>query len=126
MGTIRAELLLSNPRRPDVKPIKVNALVDTGALHLCIPEHVRIQLGLEELEKREVILATGDRRTVSYVGPIEVSFANRRSFCGALVMGDEVLLGAIPIEDMDLVVISSRRRLEVNPESPDLPVSIAK
>nr|WP_210534631.1 hypothetical protein [Thermosulfurimonas marina] len=71
--------------------MKVKALVDTGALHLCIPEHVCLQLGLEELEKSEVILATGERRLVSYVGPIEVSFKKRRSFCGALVMGDEVL-----------------------------------
>ncbi len=126
MGTVRADILLSNPRRSDIKPLKVTALVDTGALHLCIPEHVYIQLGLEELEKREVVLASGERRMVPYVGPVEVSFANRRSFCGALVMGDEVLLGAIPLEDMDLVIIPSQKRLEVNPESPNIPLSIAK
>jgi hypothetical protein len=42
---------------------------------------------------------------VPYVGPIEVRFKNRVGFAGALVMGDQVLLGAIPMEDMDLVVI---------------------
>jgi len=38
---------------------------------------------------------------VSYVGPVEVKFENRSCFTGALVLGDEVLLGAIPREDMD-------------------------
>ena len=38
------------------------------------------------------------------MGPIEVSFANRRCFTGAMVLGNEVLLGAIPMEDMDLVL----------------------
>jgi clan AA aspartic protease len=71
-------------------------LVDTGALHLCIPEHVVVQLGLAELEKREVTLADGGRRLVPYVGPVEVRFKNRRCFTGAMVIGDEPLLGAIP------------------------------
>ena len=82
----------------------MRALADSGAVHLCIPEHIAIQLQLRELEQREVILADGRRRTVPYMGPIEVSFANRRCFTGAMVLGNEVLLGAIPMEDMDLVL----------------------
>ena len=45
---------------------------------------------------------------------------------GALVMGDVVLLGAIPMEDMDLVVIPKTRRLDVNPDSPNISSTIAK
>ena len=82
----------------------MRVLADSGAVHLCIPEHIAIQLQLRELEQREVILADGRRRTVPYMGPIEVSFANRRCFTGAMVLGNEVLLGAIPMEDMDLVL----------------------
>jgi predicted aspartyl protease len=51
MGVVRAEVTLSNPRRPEVSPLKVKALVDTGALHFFLPEHVRLQLGLEERER---------------------------------------------------------------------------
>ena len=41
-------------------------------------------------------------------------------------MGDQVLLGAIPMEDMDLVIIPSERKLAVNPHSPNIASSIAK
>ena len=45
---------------------------------------------------------------------------------GAVIMGDEVLLGAVPMEDMDLVVQSAKRSVIANPDSPNIPVSIAK
>jgi hypothetical protein len=41
-------------------------------------------------------------------------------------MGDQVLLGAIPMEDMDLVVIPQDRRVDVNPLSPDIASAFAK
>ena len=126
MGIIRTELTLRNPTRPAHESIAINALVDTGAVHLCIPEHLAIQLGLAELEKREVTLANGHRIAVPYVGPVEIGFKNRRCFTGAMVMGDEPLLGAIPMEDMDLVVDPSRQTIDVNPENPNIPGSLAK
>lgn len=55
MGLIRAYFTLSNPTRPDLAPLEVSALADTGAVHLCIPEHSAIQLSLGELERREVV-----------------------------------------------------------------------
>ena len=63
---------------------------------------------------------------VSYVGPIEVKFENRSCFTGALVLGDEVLLGAIPMEDMDLILQPSLRKVTVNPQNPNISVSIVK
>ncbi len=126
MGTTYADLSLSNPVNLDIGPVKVTALVDTGALHLCIPQHVAIQLELRELEQREVTLADGGRRLVPYVGPIEVRFEKRHCFVGAIVMGDETLLGAIPMEDMDLVIEPSHRKVTVNPMSPNIPQSLAK
>ena len=126
MGIIRTELTLRNPTRPAHESIAINALVDTGAVHLCIPEHLAIQLGLAELEKREVTLANGHRIAVPYVGPVEIGFKNRRCFTGAMVMGDEPLLGAIPMKDMDLVVVPSRQTIDVNPENPNIPGSLAK
>ena len=70
MGLFHGTGQLSNPSRP-------------RAAHLCIPEHIAIQLQLQELEQHEVILADGLRR---------------------MVLGNEVLLGAIPMQDMDLVL----------------------
>jgi clan AA aspartic protease len=126
MGIVNAKLLLKNPRKQELEPVEVEALVDTGAVHLCIPEHIMIQLELEEIDKKDVSLADGSEKLVSYVGPIELRFKNRVGFSGALVMGDQVLLGSIPMEDMDLVIIPKTRTIDVNPNSPNIATSIAK
>jgi clan AA aspartic protease len=126
MGLTTAKLLLKNPRKPDLHPIEVDALADTGSVFLCIPAHVQLQLGLEEVEKKEATLADGSMRLVSYVGPVELHFKNRTGFVGALVLGDQVLLGAIPMEDMDLVVIPKTRTVDVNPQSPNFASAIVK
>ena len=121
MGNVFADIELSNPRHTELRPIRVRALADTGALTLCIPEHVALQLGLETGSTREISVADGRKMNVPYVGPIRVGFENRICFVGALVLGDEVLLGAVPMEDMDLVVSPSRREVTVDPASPNLP-----
>ncbi len=126
MGIILSEITLRNPVCPELESLKVSALVDTGALHLCLPRHLVLQLQLKELEKREVTLANGQREMVSYVGPLEVAFGKRHCFVGAMVLGNEPLLGAIPLEDMDLIVDLARRRLIPNPENPNFPGSLAK
>ncbi len=126
MGLVYTEIVLSNLLAPDLEPYKTRALADTGALHLCIPQHIALQLQLKQLEEREVIIADGSRRMVPYVGPIKVTFKNRNCFAGAMVLGEEVLLGAIPMEDMDLVVVPSLLQVTVNPLSPNIPLSVAK
>ena len=126
MGLVIAEITLENQRDATLRPLKVKALVDSGAVHLCIPEHVRIQLNLDEIDRKEVTLADGGKKLVPYVGPISVRFKNRVGFSGALVMGDQVLLGVIPLEDMDLVILPKERILDVNPYSPNIATSIVK
>ena len=126
MGIISTEIILANPRNRALQPLQVKALADSGALHLCIPEHIALQLELEELYRREVTTADGKKHVCPYVGPIEVKFRNRGCFTGALVLGDEVLLGAVPMEDMDIILSPSRREVIVNPENPNIAVSIAK
>jgi len=126
MGLVSAKIILKNPSKVGLESIEVDALVDSGAVHLCIPEHIRIQLELDEIDKKEVTLADGSRKLIPYVGPIEIKFKNRVGFAGALVMGDQPLLGAIPMEDMDLVIIPDKKILDVNPDSPNIASSIAK
>lgn len=126
MGLTYAQIKLSNPRKPDLKDVETNALVDTGAMWTIIPEHIAIQLELEELEKREITTADGKKHTVPYVGPVRIKFENRNCFSGAIVMGDTVLLGAIQMEDMDVIIHPLKRKLMVNPENPNIPAGIAK
>lgn len=125
MGLVRTKVTLANPKRSDLSPIEVDALVDTAAIHLRIPEHVAVQLDLEELQKRDVTLADGSKRLVSYEGPLVTRSGNRSCFTGALVLGTEVLLGAIPMEDMDLVVRPGTREVVPNPLNPHIPASVA-
>jgi clan AA aspartic protease len=126
MGLIYADIELANARNGSLKSITVNALVDTGAMTLCIPEHIAIQLQLQEIEKREVTTADERRHVVPYVGPVQIRFANRTCFTGALVIGESVLMGAVPMEDMDLVVSSSGQTVTVNPNSPNIPSAVVK
>jgi len=126
MGYVYAEIQLKNPRLPELKPLEVKVLVDTGALMLCIPEHLSLQLQLEVHSQREITTADGKKQMVAYVGPIEVRFDNRSCFVGALVLGDEPLLGAMPMEDMDLVISPALRILTVNPNSPNFPQALVK
>lgn len=121
MGHVLAELSLSNPLKSELRPIAVSALADAGALMLCLPEHLAIQLELETESTRAVTAADGRSMKAPYVGPVRVSFENRFCYVGALVMGDEVLLGAVPMEDMDLVLIPALRKVTVNPASPNIP-----
>jgi len=123
MGLIYSQIVLSNPVVPELKPLEARALVDTGAVHLCIPEHIGLQLKLKPVEQREVLVADGSRHLCDYVRPIKVQFENRQCYAGALVLGETVMLGAIPMEDMDLVVHPARLKLSVNPDSPNIPAS---
>lgn len=123
---IRAEIELANPVLPKLKPLVVQTQVDTGAMTIYIPEHVAVQLKLAEIEKREVTTADEKSHVVPYVGPIQIRFQHRTCFTGALVIGDSVLLGAVPMEDMDLVVSPSRQTITVNPASPNIPSAVVK
>jgi clan AA aspartic protease len=125
MGLVFADVQLTNVRDDSLAPITVHALVDTGAVHLCIPESVAVQLCLEEIERRQVTIADGTTKAVPYVGPLKVSMGNRSCFTGAMVLGNQALLGAIPMEDMDLVVMPNTRQVVPNPASPNMPASVA-
>ena len=126
MGLTNAKIQLRNPRRPELEAVEIDALADTGAIHLCIPPYMQMQLRLDEADAKEVTLADGSRKLVSHVGPIELRYGNRIGFTGALVMGETPLLGAIPMEDMDLVVVPRTRQVIVNPLNPNIASSVAK
>jgi len=126
MGITYAAMRLGNDARADLEEIDAEARVDTGAMHLCIPEHIALQLQLKDSGSREVTLADGHVQQVRYVTPVRIEMLNRVCVTGALVLGDQVSLGAIPMEDMDLIVEPARQRVSVNPRAPNIPMSLAK
>ena len=104
----------------EIKKVNVTALVDSGAFMLSINENIKTQLDLPIIEKQFVTLADESTIQVEIVGPVEVRFENRRTSVDAVVLpGDaEVLLGAIPMEDMDVLIDPRQRKLVVNPKHP--------
>ena len=108
MGLVYSQITLSNPIKNDLLPVVIKCLVDTGATYLVLPQHVATQLQLSVLETREATTADGGSHIVPYAGPVKVSFENRNCFVGAIIMGDEVLLGTIPMEDMPVRLPSVR------------------
>ncbi len=121
MGIIRQHIRLSNAARPELEELDANALVDSGAIDLCIPQHVANQLRLKIDRQMEITLADGRTQLVDYVGPVRVEVFGRTAFTGAMVLGNTVLLGAIPMQAMDVLVDLRRERLIPNPENPNIP-----
>jgi clan AA aspartic protease len=121
-ATIEIENLFQKRR------MTTDALVDSGSVFLTVPEHVAVQLGFDtsEVVKREVVLADGSRKAVPMIGPLRVHFSDRYCDLSALVLGDEPLIGAVPMEMMDLVLHPASQTLSINPASPFVAVALAK
>lgn len=131
MGLVHAEIELINGddlsmvRRhmmdeDEVRKMYVTMLVDSGAYNLCINEVIQEQLQFPIVEKRKAQLADGSIREYDVVGNVEVRFKNRATTCRAMILPGETepLFGAIPMEDMDLIIHPLKQELLVNPEHP--------
>ena len=128
MGMVRAKIQLRNSydvmaamdgvkKESQIRSISVTALVDSGAYMLAVNEEIVKQLGLRTIDRRIAELANGSITEVDIVGPIELRFENRMSNCNAMVLpsNTEVLLGAIPMEEMDVLMHPKDQKLIVNP-----------
>lgn len=131
MGLVHAEIELINGddlamvRRhmmdeDEVRRMYVTMLVDSGAYNLCINEVIQEQLQFPIVEKRKAQLANGSIEEYDVVDNVQVRFKNRATTCRAMVLPGETepLFGAIPMEDMDLIIHPLKQELLVNPEHP--------
>ena len=131
MGLTYADIQLTNSddlalvrsghlAKENVRQMQVNALVDSGAWLLTINDDIRNQLGLTVIDKDLAELADGTIVDVDIVGPVDVRFENRRVTADAMVLpgATEILLGAIPMEGMDVLIDPKRQKLIVNPKTP--------
>ncbi|HEV2747938.1 MAG TPA: clan AA aspartic protease [Allosphingosinicella sp.] len=126
MGAVYASIQLSNDLRPDLDPVEVSALVDSGAINLCIPESVKMQLGLETRHVRTAEMADGSTRQVDVVAPVTVVFKNRETTTTAMVLGNEVLLGAIAMQDLDVLIDPRTEQLVLPPDRPNFALTKVK
>ena len=128
MGYVYAEIQLTNEddlafrRRGwaaenEIRRVTTTALVDSGAYDLVLNKDVQERLQLPVIGRRPVKLANETIVEVDLVGPVEVRFEDRVAIVTALVVpeAEEVLLGAIPMECLDVIIDPLRERLLVNP-----------
>lgn len=126
MGLTYANVRLTNEFKG--LAVDVSALVDTGALFLCVPEAIAVQLGFDisEVQTRVATLADGSTRLVPVIRPVTIAFENRSYMTEALVLGDEPLIGCIPMEAMDVIVDPRSQKMMVNPAHPNFAVAVVK
>jgi clan AA aspartic protease len=122
MGSFKETITLTNGKDDvrieagllkEARSVTVGAVVDTGASTLVINEEIRRKLGLEVKDTRKIRIATGALVECQRTEPVEVRWQDRDTACPAIVMpGDApILLGAIPLEDMDLMIDPVSQRL---------------
>ena len=117
MGLIFTEITMKNVKdmiiakegllpEHEVRQITINALVDSGAWTMVINEATREKLGLEATKTAPGVLADGTHSTYKQTGPVEIAWKDRSVICEPILVPNatENLLGAIPLEAMDLTI----------------------
>jgi len=124
MGQVYADLTLRNAadvtnaesgliNDSEVRETAVRALVDTGAMTIVITEEIRERLGLKVKGLKRVTMANDSKDMAKVTEPVDIKWKDRETSCRALVINGwgDVLLGLIPLEDMDLAVDPVRQEL---------------
>jgi clan AA aspartic protease len=127
MSIVYTELTLKNEidtafaekgyiKENEVRQMTVQAIVDTGAWTLVINNETREKLGLRDKVLGVATLADGQKEEYPMAGPLEIIWKNRHFTCDALVLPDapDILLGAIPLEGMDLTINPKRELVGVH------------
>lgn len=125
MGQIHVQVTLHNMRErvmarlghlesAQVHTVETEALVDTGAMHLVVPDTLAAQLGLLRLRTQAMTMADGRDGVYDQTEAVTIELLGRAFDVSALVMGHTVLLGAIVLEGLDLAVDPTRQRLIPN------------
>jgi clan AA aspartic protease len=111
-----AEMAARGLIRPEaVRTLTLDALVDTGAVTMVIPEDAANALGLSVIQVRTVTLADGTKRDIPVMGALRIEILGRQMLCDAYVTpaGTTPLIGQIPLEMLDLIVDPNTREVRV-------------
>ena len=127
MSVVSTEITLKNKgdvydarhgriKEDEIRQMTVQAIVDTGAWTIIINDETRDKLGLDDDGYGEATLADGKEELYPMAGPLEIRWKNRRFTCDALVLPDakDILLGAYPLEGMDLTINPKRELVGVH------------
>jgi clan AA aspartic protease len=124
MGTFTEEITLVNAGdisaarnglipNTKIRRVTLEAVPDTGAWTLIINEETRQKLGLAVMKTVKSSLADGSTAECGLTEPVEIRWKDRDFSLQAEVIPDAnvILLGALPLEGMDLYVDPVHQRL---------------
>jgi len=124
MGTVYAELTLRNEwdvgqaakgfiKSDEIRTVTVTAVVDTGSYSLMIDEQTAQKLGLEKTGEQRIRIANGERIVCTVTTPVEINWKDRQSVMRVITVPGlpQILLGLLPLEEMDLVVHPNKHEL---------------
>ncbi len=134
MGEARITVKLENDRdlmrfeegRIEAQAIRgaeIDAMVDTGAVMILLPQDVVEALGLVTIDKAIVTLANDEKIELDIAGTISLTACNRKMKTDCLVGPPlcEPLIGQLVLERLDLIIDPLKRTITPRPESPYLP-----
>jgi len=133
MGQVHAHVILTNHREAvlaqfgqlapnQVHRYETEALIDTGAVRSTIPTAVADRLGLFRIEHTDAKYADGRVEEVDVTEAITIEILGRKAVTTAMVLGEQILLGVMVLEDVDLLVDCHRHRLVPYQGTLDQPV----
>ena len=133
MGQVQVPVTLTNYREAllgrlgqlpasQVHRLEVEALIDTGAIRSVLPPQVAEHLGLLRLSRTVAQYADGRTEEVDLSEVFTVAVLGRQTETTAMILGTQVLLGVTVLEELDLLVDCTGRRLIPNPAHPQQPV----
>jgi len=122
MGQVHVCVVLTNHREAvmarlgqldasRVHRYETEALIDTGAVRSTIPAAVAERLGLVRLRKTEAKYANGRVEEVDMTEAVTVEILGRETEMTPIILGEQILLGVIVLEGLDLMVDCNRNRL---------------
>lgn len=123
MGKVVEKVKLTSLFDP-AKSVEVEAVVDTGAMMLVLPQNLIDELGLEKIDEVRVKYADNHTAIRKIYGAIRLELKGRAGIFDALaeVEGSQPLIGQIVLERLDLVIEPTARTLIPNPRSPEMPM----
>ena len=134
MGEVKVKVNLENDgdlflykqgkmKKQDVRRVEIEALVDTGAVMILLPQEVAEALGLEKMDRVIVTLANEERIELDVVGTMSLTINNRQMKTDCLVGPPqcEPLIGQLVLGRLDLIIDPLKRTITPRPESPYLP-----
>ena len=135
MGSVMTKIKLTNPHDRNkvvegllapaaVRSVEIEALADTGATTMVVPQEVAEALGMPFQPSRPVRLAAGRTFDSPWIAGVWIEILGREMTCDAFIVprGVGALIGQIPLEGLDLVVDPRSREVRTNPEHPDGPM----